>query len=75
MSWLYIILDVFQFCNRSFNYALNFNSFSLTCSDGGDKCLPVNDILDVVMHTLVVSSSVRLDVKCNLGKRRDRTSC
>lgn len=31
-------------------------------------CLPVNDILDIVMHALVVSSSVGLDVKCNLGK-------
>lgn len=30
--------------------------------------LPVNDVLDVVVHTLVISSSVRLDVKCDLGK-------
>lgn len=28
---------------------------------------PVNDVLDVVMHTLIVSSSVWLDVECNLG--------
>lgn len=43
-------------------------------SDGGmqqDKSLPVNDILDVFMHALVVSSSVWLDVKCNLGKHKD----
>lgn len=33
--------------------------------------LPVNDVLDVVVHTLVVSSSVRLDVKRNLGKHAE----
>lgn len=30
--------------------------------------LPVNDILDVVVHTLVVSSSVGLEVKRHLEK-------
>ncbi len=38
-----------------------------------DECLPVNDVLDVVMHALVVSSSVWLDVKCNLGKQNDHS--
>lgn len=32
-------------------------------------CLPVDDILDVVMHALVVSSSVGLEVKSHLGKK------
>lgn len=37
-----------------------------------NECLPVNDVLDVFMHTLVVSPPVWLDVKCNLGKHAER---
>lgn len=43
------------------------NSVMKTCSHKSVP-VPVNDILDIVMHALVVSSSVGLDVKCNLGK-------
>lgn len=34
---------------------------------------PVNDVLDVVVHALIVSSSVWLDVECNLGD--DKAIC
>lgn len=33
-------------------------------------CLPVDDILDVVVHALVVSSSVGLEVKSHLGEKK-----
>lgn len=35
--------------------------------------LPVNDVLDVVVQALVISPSVGLDVKCNLGKTCRKT--
>lgn len=72
-------LEVFLFCNCSFNYALNLNAFLFELTqDGGKqpgKCLPVNDVLDVVVDALVISSSVWLDVKCNLGKDRHTLCC
>lgn len=49
-----------------------YNQKELKVESVMKKCsLPVNDVLDVVVHTLVVSSSVRLDVKGNLGKHAE----
>lgn len=53
---------------------LTFYHFSAECSESRRllplTCLPVDDILDVVMHALVVSSSVGLEVKSHLGKKK-----
>lgn len=49
--------------------------FGLTVMDRNRQTrayLPVDDILDVVVHALVVAPSVWLDVKCNLGKDAER---
>lgn len=45
--------------------------FSLEVESVADS-LPVDDVLDVVMHTLVVSPYVWLDVKCDLRKHAER---
>ena len=39
-----------------------------------DEYLPVNNVLDIVVHTLVISSPVGLDVKCDLGKHTQRNT-
>lgn len=53
---------------------LTFYHFSAECSESRRllplMCLPVDDILDVVMHALVVSSSVGLEVKSHLGGKK-----
>lgn len=78
-NWPYIIWNAFW---KYFSFVTVLSTTHETLmvfyfswhSDGElqtDKCLPVNDILDVVMHTLVISSSVWLDVKCNLGTQRN----